>query len=901
MKARLSTLISLLLILSSLVSSSLLFIQQMRLANRSIQEEAFSDINITLTHLQNVLNTQLATDNLEDAKLSMSVSALHRDIRTLLLADEKDNVVLASHFIWEGSPATQVSGYALPVAQQVRQNHAGSVSFNAQNALLSGYYPVTLKFGTGGLGASRIGALFVEYDLSAKQAKARHDAMMQAVLFGGLMIAVAVCVALLLHWLVTRRVNRLAETAKRFAAGDLDARASLRGNDELAQLGHAFDDMASQRKQAEAALRLNEERLRFMLETSPIAVHIASDAGRRVVFSNQRYAELIQTKPTAVSGIDPQRFFALPQMYEDILLQLARGESVANILVELNVPGGETRWAQASFLQLEYAHQPAVLGWYYDITERKRLDEQLKAYQDQLEELVKQRTALLDQAQSIGHIGNWIWDVASGRIAWSDEIYRIFGYQPGEFEPTYERFLATVHPDDLERIKQSERDAISRGNRHSVDHRIVLPNGEIRWVHEEAFASLDEHGRALSLSGTVQDITERKHIEEALINSRNEAERANQSKSEFLARMSHELRTPMNAILGFSQLLESDPLEPDQMDSVHEIHIAGDHLLELINDLLDLSRIESGRLAVALSTVELKPLIEQTIQWATPMAEEKQIILSNKCATDDIWLYADPTRLKQVLINLVSNAVKYNRRGGSATIECHPAGGEERIRLAVTDSGPGIAPENLQHLFTPFQRLGAELSEIEGTGIGLALCMHLAEMMGGSLGVKSTPGQGSSFWIELPLAQVSQTSQTQQQPAIQAKGAQSTVLYIEDNLANLRLVEAIFRRQANLTLLTATNGDHGLELAIQYRPDVILLDIHLPGMDGYAVLKELQRLPETSAIPVIALSADAMQIDIERGLAAGFRYYLTKPLNTEDLVNKVNELLPADAESAAIP
>lgn len=536
-----------------------------------------------------------------------------------------------------------------------------------------------------------------------------------------------------------------------------------------------------------------------------------------------------------------------------------------------------------------------MIGTVHDITERKRMDDELRGHRERLEYLVQQRTAMLEQAQRIGRIGNWNWDVASGELTWSDEIFRIFGHEPGSFRPTYEQFLSTLHPDDVERIKQSEHAAFSTGQRHSIDHRIVLPGGELRWVHEEAIATLDERGQPVSLSGTVQDITGRKRVEEALIQARDEAERASRAKSEFLSRMSHELRTPMNAILGFSQVLEDEPLTTDQLDFVQEIHRAGDHLLELINDLLDLARIDAGKLATDLRPVALGPVVDQAVKLVGALLHQKGVALQNQC-NPHIMLLADGTRLRQILVNLLSNAAKYNHEGGSVSIDCQSFHGEW-IRLSITDTGPGIAPERLAHLFTPFERLGAEFTGVEGAGIGLALSMRLAELMGGTLGVESTPGQGSTFWLELPLAQ-NENESAAQAPAIlpSVAAGKLKVLYVEDNAANLKVVEAMLRRLPNLTLISAATGEYGLELAQRYRPEVILLDIHLPGMDGYAVLKELHGRPETRFIPVIALSADAMPLDIERGLVAGFRHYLSKPVKLRELIETIERVLPAGGD-----
>jgi PAS domain S-box-containing protein len=577
------------------------------------------------------------------------------------------------------------------------------------------------------------------------------------------------------------------------------------------------------------------------------------------------------------------------------LVNQAYSDSVASrkpyeIAHRLRMPDGRIKWVNecCETIYDDCGKALRSMGTVQDVTEQKRMDEELRRHREHLEELVQERTAELRQAQRIGHMGNWTLNLASGGLSWSDEIFRIFGHQPGAFSPTFERFIASVHPADVESLNLEIQAACADGLHHSIDHRIRLPDGEVRWVNESGIAAFDENGNPISLSGTVQDITERKQVEQAMLEAKEAAERANRAKSEFLSRMSHELRTPMNAILGFSQLLKMDALTPDQQDFVHEIHQAGDHLLELINELLDLARIEAGRLPTAVKATPLRPLTEQAVQLIQPLLQKMEVTLLNQCG-HDVNVLADPTRLKQVLVNLLSNAAKYNRQGGSICIGCELLD-DERLRLSVTDGGAGIAPENLGLLFQPFERLGvSELTAIEGTGIGLAISKRLIELMGGTIGAESTPGKGSTFWIELPLAHSPQLAAAAPTALPQESAGKCSVLYVEDNAANLRVVEAMLRHRPDLTLLSASNGEYGLELAQRYLPQVILLDIHLPGMDGYAVLKQLQDRPETRDIPVIALSADAMPLDVERGLAAGFRRYLTKPVKIQDLLEAIEQ------------
>jgi signal transduction histidine kinase/CheY-like chemotaxis protein len=367
---------------------------------------------------------------------------------------------------------------------------------------------------------------------------------------------------------------------------------------------------------------------------------------------------------------------------------------------------------------------------------------------------------------------------------------------------------------------------------------------------------------------------------------------ANRAKSEFLSRMSHELRTPLNGILGFAQLLELDVEAPEQRDGVAHILKGGRHLLGLINEILDLARIEAGKFSISLEPVETGEVIGSSLDLVRPQAAARGIGLS----TADVWhgyVKADRQRLQQVLLNLLSNAVKYNRPEGAVTVSCDaaPSG---RCRLIVTDTGPGIAPERMHRLFTPFDRLDVQEGSVEGTGLGLALSKGLVDLMGGNLRAESTLGTGSTFSLELPVAEAPAHEPAPQPTSAPGAGEQivtGTVLYIEDNPSNLRLVERIVTRRPGVKLLSAVQGRRGLELARAHQPDAIVLDLHLPDITGQEVLALLQADPETREIPVVILSADATASQTTRLLQAGAHAYLTKPLSVTQFLGVLDELL----------
>ena len=524
---------------------------------------------------------------------------------------------------------------------------------------------------------------------------------------------------------------------------------------------------------------------------------------------------------------------------------------------------------------------PLFTGFVRDITTRRRAEEALRQSEERLRAIIQSLDEIVFEFDGEGTYVN-LWTANEGLLALPkiELLGRRVADVLGEaaaipFVTLFRRVLAS-------------------GQAESLEYPIGVAEGQ-HWFLARISPIRAADGSYATVCMLSRNITELKQAEAALRHAKEEAETANRAKSEFLSRMSHELRTPLNAILGFGQLLEMDDLEPRQSENLEHILKAGQHLLSLVNEVLDISRMETGRLTLEPEPVEVRAVLREALDEVRPLAMRYSVRLEPAPQCDGSIL-VDRHRLRQVLGHLLSNAVKFNREGGGVTVGCEAVSGE-RLRMAVRDTGPGIASERREKLFTPFERLDAEQRGIDGTGIGLALAKWLTEAMGGSIGMESEVGQGSTFWIELPLAEVSSVTSNGPGDASQVTldpqpvTPTATVLYIEDNASNLALVESILAHQPAIELISAMQSLEGLELARRHRPALILLDMQLPDLPGDEVLRRLQADATTRDIPVIVLSADAMPHQIQKALAAGARDYLTKPLDVRRFLQVLKDSL----------
>jgi protein-histidine pros-kinase len=539
------------------------------------------------------------------------------------------------------------------------------------------------------------------------------------------------------------------------------------------------------------------------------------------------------------------------------------------------------------------------LGITRNISDRKKAEEALRENVALAQNIVEHSFEALVVMDSDGRIARWN-PCAEKLFGWThrEAVGRLLGnlIVPPELREQHhaglERYLKTGETSILNTLTES-RGLHKSGRIFPVE----LLVSTVPWQGDSLFI------------GAIRDISARKIWENEILRAKDEAISANQAKSTFLSMMSHELRTPMNAILGFAQLLEMN-MQTDE-DSTRriwtgEIVKAGNHLLGLINEVLDLARIESGNFKLSLEPVAVNAMVQDVIGLIQPLADRRNIRIVDKISgKQEASVRADFIRIKQVLLNLLSNAIKYNHDGGAVTLE-YSITETGQFRLTVEDTGPGIALENQVAIFQPFNRGDADQTSVEGTGIGLSICKRLVELMGGDIGFTSTVGQGSRFYFDLPLAEEASKTAVETEGANPPAGKKMfadnakeivpthswTVLYVEDNPANLDLVQQVLKQRPGIRLLTAPQAKLGLELARAHRPDLILMDINLPEMNGITALQLLRQYPETRAIPVAALSANAMQSDVRRGLSAGFIRYITKPLDIPQFLQTMDELLP---------
>jgi PAS domain S-box-containing protein len=654
---------------------------------------------------------------------------------------------------------------------------------------------------------------------------------------------------------------------------------------------------AMDRSRDEQALRQSEGRNAAILETALDCIITLDHEGRIVDFNRAAEKTFGYARSVALGrpfkDLVPTVTGDLEANLRDLARQAA-GEGAPLLGQRIEIPArhsdGTQIQTELAITRIPVEGLPLFTAYLRDVTERRRTDERLRLLESAV--VNAKEAVLIAESNAI--------DSPGPRVLYANRAFeQMTGYSAAEITSKTPRILQGPKSDRavLDRV----REALQHWQPVQVELINYRKDGSEFWVELSIVPVANAAGAFTHWVSSQRDITERRRTEAALNQAKEEAEKANAAKSEFLSRMSHELRTPLNAILGFGQLLQMQKLPPAQNDRIGHIVSAGRHLLDLINEVLDIARIEAGRVELSLEPVHVADTVSETLNLIKPLAAQKGIIINQMAESHPLnqeHVMADRQRFKQVLLNLLSNAVKYNRPRGTVSLTYKEAP-DTRLRIEVSDTGDGIPPEKFARLFVAFDRLGAEQSDVQGTGLGLALSKRLTEAMNGSIGVESVPGGGATFWIELPrvrsqLEQYAPWTRRERAPAeMAALTAAHSVLYIEDNLSNLTLIEHLLADHPEIKLITAMQGRLGIDLARQHHPDLILLDLHLPDLPGWEVLAHLKADEETSSIPVVAVSADATPRQIERLLKAGARAYLTKPLEVDRFHAVLREILEA--------
>lgn len=645
----------------------------------------------------------------------------------------------------------------------------------------------------------------------------------------------------------------------------------------------------TERRRLRRDLIESRERLEAFLERAPAIISMKALDGR-MLWANTQAVETFGVQRD--DWLERTTFDLFPADFAQSMTDLdqravASGESVHAELSVSSVTGDVRTFDFVKFpLRSPEGDIYAVGTIATDITDRLAVTEALRTSEQRFRQL----------AESLDEVF-LLWTVRPRNVLYvSPAVERVLGVPTHGMDML--AFLEAIHPDDRLDVRMRLSANLVPGPPAVVDFRVVLPNGDVRWIRSRT--ALVENASDERRSTTLLDVTEQREARQQLVRARAEAEAATLAKNVFLSRMSHELRTPLNAVLGFAQLLHAETTLERPRTYVDQIIKAGGHLLGLIDEVLDISRIESGFLRMSLEPVSVAVLVREAVELIAPTASAVGVHLVTESDGEGLHVRADRQRLKQVLLNLLSNAVKYRSDDAVVRVACREMP-EDRVRIVVEDNGPGIPQAALAMVFEPFERLNAASGAVEGTGLGLALALQLAELMGGSMGVDSEPGVGSTFWVELDLVAGSESREVGAAPttAIGSPRAAKTVLLVEDNESNILLVQGIMRARPEVSLLVAKSGAEAAAVLVDVRPDLVLLDNHLPDTTGGELLTSLKADPRTATLRVVVVSADATEAQIDSILAAGAWDYLTKPVDVARMLAVIDAVDQADEPGTA--
>lgn len=883
MKTTSKLIVALLLILVVTTATTVSLIS--RIFNENLYEE---DLRWTAT-LSSALAESIAQNTIHNRVLPVhdlinKVTASNKEIEYVIVTDFSGNIF--THTFQDGVPKKMLKVINKKQQARIKSAHGEIINYT---------HPIVPELDS-----------YIHIGINLTQLKSTTQHISWQIL---IIAAISGLLAIVVFTLTVVRINRplsqLSTLMERFGRGEkTEVMPTPAASREITRLVESFNAMINARNHAVHTLAEQKVLLEAIFENIPDALVLAN-ADRKIVSVNRAFSEIFGYTESEVMYQDTLILYESEAEYErQGKLRFNQQADVKTTPYTVryrrhngSIFFGETLGTKVTTPEGELLGFVAVIR---DISDRIATEKDLVSFKNTLD-LISDCVFMFDpDTLKFFYINQGGLD----QIGYSHQ--ELLNMTPVDIKPD---FNETSFRNMIEPLVNGEKSFLifetihqtKSGQRVPVD--IFLQY--VKPVHDQP-----------RFVAVVRDITERKLSEarlqahtdelERIVEKRTrelriakeDAEHANRAKSDFLSRMSHELRTPMNAILGFTQILEYDkryPLTEVQKSSVDEILHAGDHLLQLINEILDLSRIESGRFEVSIEAVDLNHAIGECLSFVAPLAETTNVSINNTISqADNVWLQADKLRLKQVLINLLTNAIKYNRPAGSVTISAHSLPGK-LMRVEISDTGVGIPEENLEKIFLPFER-SSRTEAIEGTGIGLSITKHLVEMMGGEINVASSE-QGSQFWFDLPQTSdkmtENQTTNTSNKIASKTMPGVKTfsAVYVEDNPANLKLVERMFEQRGNVTFYAATTPSQGFEIIANQRPDIILLDINLPEMSGTEMLRKLRQDPELANTPIIAISANAMPDDIAEAKAAGFDEYLTKPLQVAQFFTVIDSYL----------